>query len=138
MIKQLNRITCRVCGRNSAVPSNHVALLCPHCLEDLPAIRQHVHEVRRATIARFIEQLKAFEEHIPSDLHGWWDRVEIARYQQDTRFAEAWAHAKKSGGAKADLCRRYECLEREADLVIAHCEWFVRAMAEIVVAQGAH
>jgi hypothetical protein len=46
------RITCRACGLGATVPLDHVALLCPLCLEDLDATRErHAARLQAALVA---------------------------------------------------------------------------------------
>jgi hypothetical protein len=123
-MQQTAHITCRACGLPAQVKPDWPALLCQHCLEDLPRTQAAIADRLSATLAR-LEWVKEVwqAERAASPALDRWTKVEAAivavveKRVEAAQFARQWALRMSEGGALAELMRGYESYCRETDAI---------------------
>jgi hypothetical protein len=132
-------ITCRVCGKPATVPTDHPALLCPLCLEDVDKTGAHITEVYAAALVRLQESMTAWDaagKAAPKTLEAIW--AYKARGDFDPQvLASRWAHTIGRGGAGAALCHAWDAMEDEAGRLRETEKWYLKAAVELQAARTA-
>jgi hypothetical protein len=132
------RITCRACGLGATVPLDHPALLCPICLEDLDATREH-HAARVAAALSAVDANQSAWDatRAASPACDRWEAVQAAligvaeKRISQAQLDQTWAKRKAEGGALAQLLAVYEAYTHECDRLSAELGRLDRAQKEI-------
>jgi hypothetical protein len=131
-------ITCRACGAEEYVFTDHPALLCAGCLADLPGTSQRLAEQYASSMVVFFEAARALGMRARGN--AWFEKTERAREDMDispATFARAWEAARAEGGEKRDLIELREAMD-EAALTMRACELlFIAASPELAAARAA-
>ncbi len=127
----MKRITCRI-HNLPAAGNDDGLLLCPTCLDDLPAAARHVADRYSSVLARWMRQYDAFLDLVRDS--EWWAKVWEAKATQDPRFAEAWERARR--GPNAPIIAAYEALDTTSAEVEQMNAWYIRAESELAAARA--
>ncbi len=129
-------ITCRACGMEAMVFTDHPALLCAACLNDLPATAYRVSEAYSAAMVAFFDASRALDEKARSN--AWFAKTEQARADADPAlFARAWEAARAEGGEKAELITLREAMDEAAKTMRVAELRYIAAAPELAQARAA-
>lgn len=131
-------ITCRACGSEEKVYTDHPALLCAACLADIPTTSRKVAEGYASAMVVFFEASRALYERAKDN--AWFQKTELARGDMSitpATFARAWEAARAEGGEKAELIGLREAMDDAAEAMQAAELRYIAAFPELRAARAA-